>query len=1104
MPILKRTRLLVLWTVFPACATAGDIWSSGGDLEFERSEGQTSVECAYILRTASGAAFLTDSGMRLGDGTGFDFVGGSAGAVWETGPANGNTTSYYLGRRQRPELLDLPHYRSVVRRRVYPGVDVIWYGRNGRLEFDFILAPHADPTQIQIRFAGNGRSRGADGGLEWATSATNLTVRRPFIYQTAEDGSRKIVAGGWRRMGRDRAAVSLGTYDSGLPLVIDPVAEFNTYVGGSGEDEVVAARTQNLVVGTTGSLDFPGAQTGYRGGSDIFVTIGPQGSRRTLIVGGSGVERVTSVSSASSVSWGILIGGYTTSTDLPVRAPVPAVGWVPWQKYYAGGNTDGFLLFVGAPYLQGGGLGQPEPFLTYIGTPGEDRVTGVHLETAIGATGFGASLPFAVCGSTNGRGMPRGFVASLEEPESSGGLDIFFMWGRALTGSPSQDGPVLTSTTYFGGSGDDVPYSVERAVSGGPFTYYIGGETSSADFPVVNGDDAGLKGRSDGFVIGVAVAGSAASSSGVRFGGNGWDRVSAMAATGDELLIGGATSSTDFELLPPSQPPYGGGPSDAFLVRFHAGLENRIGSRLIGGSGEDVATTIAHDYFGGVHMGGWTRSADFPTLDAIQPQYGGAASDGFVVYVDPSGSLLQSTYLGGAGEDRVASLYTNDGLLWAGGQTSSPDLAVQDAEQSRLQGASDGFIARLNPRRISAPSSVVGAKGYRAAFSVLLAIQEGELTVRSSDSSKVSGARYGSLNRVYFDCLVDHGGAELTVASPGFADAVVRVECRPAVIEAYTSPDPYPIPRPAPFLVFRLAATDAEGVPLPPQPVELTLPPGADPVAIQFSSSNPELGPVSEDCPITAGLSYCTARFGALQPGRTTLSFSAPGLPIVPSSIVVEVPGVSKARFNPSSLSLPAGFQYRLLTSGGQAQTMALVSPDPSGVVISPEPQRAGTESLAYTFSQRGATGAFYIQALAPGQYMLRFSAEGQEDTLVPVTVTAPVARLRPPAPFATPMRLKAGETAQFTVSVTADGSSLAVMPNPGVRVRLAMRSSNASAVRVSPDAAELAGTATSLQFTVAAVAEGITTLSLELPEGYPVVPAQQQMPIVVLSGGPQ
>jgi hypothetical protein len=1126
------------WTASLIAATPPvDMGASRSALEFEPNRGQTSAEGVYLARSSSGTLLLTRSGVRLADGSGFDFVGGDPDAAWDTGELSGNITSYYIGRDSRNHLENIPHYRRLTRRQVYPGIDLVWYARQGKLEYDLIVAPHADPSRLLLRFTKTGRlTVTSDGALEWKTDATSMLLRRPVLSQTLAEGSRSIV-GGWRALGRNRAALFVASYDRESPLLIDPVLEFSTYWGGSGEDTVVAADSSGIVVGNTTSLDFPRASPGGSRGRHIYATVPlSTGARQTLIFGGSGEDYVTSASISPNFGRGqapsspILIGGYTTSRDLPVG--VPSSAWIPWQKHYAGGSTDGFVLLLTSSY---GRVGMPDgiqSFLTYVGTPGDDRVTGVYLGSFGGSSRTYLSAPIALCGSTNGRGLPRAFheTYATREPEAAGGLDIFVISGTAVTQSTPRNPPDGLSTPfprYVGGSGDDVPYAIAPAPYFNPFdfSYYVAGATSSPDFPLGNGRTASPSGSSDAFLI--AVGNTYA---GVLFGGSGWERAFALAVARDEVLIAGATSSTDLVQLNPLQDRYGGGPSDAFLARFDLGLTRLTGSTWIGGSGEEAATALAVDAAGVAAVGGWTASADLPLKDPLQPRFGGGPTDGFLAQIDGDGALLQSTWFGGTGEDRI-TFVTSGPKVWFAGQTSSPDLPVQTADQKSLQGPANGFVARMNSQMITAPVSVVCPKDSRVNLLFLVDFASvtptTPFTISSSDPDKVLVAREGPAQRTITstlsgstgfvaDCLDDHGGADLTVSVPGFPARVIRVNCVPVYITvSAANRGPSQVPSlPSTTLKFGLSA----GEPGKPLAVlsQFDRRPGAPPLRVEVSRSDPTVGSVLPDsCQSVSGgfliENGCLLIFSPEKAGSTVLSFTAGSVPISPSSLTVNVIPYLTKPF-PATLALPTGFQYRLFPSfppQPKAVAIGLSSDDPTQVVISSDAARPGGSSLSYSPS---GLGAFWVQVQGTNRAALRFSVTQQDDIVVPVTVTRPVALLRPPLPFVSPLMLGVGETIRITLVVGGEsGASLEQLstlssnslsgytPNPGKSYRFAITSSNPLAVRMSASSADLFAPNSSLSFDISGLQEGETILSVQAPDGFASSLSEQQLRIVVL-----
>jgi hypothetical protein len=170
-------------------------------------------------------------------------------------------------------------YKRVTYTAVYPGIDLVYYGRPQQLEYDFVVAPGADPSTIKLAFAGvDDATVDARGDLVLQTAGGPLRFQRPVIYQT--DGTRRhSVEGGYVRMSPHQIGFRVDGYDRTRPLIIGPVLNYSSYLGGRGEDSAegiaIDAEGAIYVSGTTGSTDFPtvnAVQSTFRGGiSDAFV-----------------------------------------------------------------------------------------------------------------------------------------------------------------------------------------------------------------------------------------------------------------------------------------------------------------------------------------------------------------------------------------------------------------------------------------------------------------------------------------------------------------------------------------------------------------------------------------------------------------------------------------------------------------------------------------------------------------------------------------------------------------------------------------------------------------------------------------------------------------
>ena len=332
-----------------------DVQGSRDALTFEPNHGQTSDVVRFLARTGNGILFFTQSGVVLSGAeksSSFDLAGENRASEWEPLEPTGQTTSYYIGRDSSKWVEGVASYRRLIRRQVYPGIDLVYYGKGRRLEYDFQLAPHADPSVIRVHFTGaQGVTIAEDGSLVVATANGTVRHERPVVFETLADGERRPVSGDYELTGDGEAGFRVGPHDATLALSIDPVLDSATFFGGSGDDSVIAT-SSGAKVGNTTSIDFPGGTFGRRKGSCVFVQYGGQ----TLIYGGTGNMVVTSAS--INVNGILVAGGYTDAKDLPTAtAPYQLQGW---QTDYAGGATDGFVMVF---YSQN----SLYSFLSYVG-----------------------------------------------------------------------------------------------------------------------------------------------------------------------------------------------------------------------------------------------------------------------------------------------------------------------------------------------------------------------------------------------------------------------------------------------------------------------------------------------------------------------------------------------------------------------------------------------------------------------------------------------------------------------------------------------------------------------------------------------------------------
>src|SRR5882724_689003 len=338
---IPSCRILVLFPLL-----AGIAWPAGAatdprvnvsesygklPLQFEANRGQTDKQVHFLSRGVGYSLYLTSGeavlvlskpaadakrvALRM------SLVGAArqplvSGVEEQPGKAN-----YLIGKDRSKWQTNVPTYAKVRYKNVYRGTDLLYYGNQRQLEYDFVLAPGADPNKIVLGFKGVERLEiTAQGELVLHAAGGDVRQHKPVIYQNI-DGVRREIDGGYVLKGAKRVGFQVAAYDRSRPLVIDPVLAYSTYLGGHG----IAVDTDGnaYVVGSTGSTAFPttaGAfQPNYAGGyGDAFVTkLNSTGSALvySTYLGGSGWDRGHAI--AVDTDGNAYVTGMTNSIDFP-------------------------------------------------------------------------------------------------------------------------------------------------------------------------------------------------------------------------------------------------------------------------------------------------------------------------------------------------------------------------------------------------------------------------------------------------------------------------------------------------------------------------------------------------------------------------------------------------------------------------------------------------------------------------------------------------------------------------------------------------------------------------------------------------------------------
>jgi photosystem II stability/assembly factor-like uncharacterized protein len=591
--------------------------------------------------------------------------------------------NYFIGNDPSHWHTHVPTYAKVEYQQVYPGIDLVYYGNQQQLEYDFVVAPGADPSPIGLGFTGADRVE-VDGQGDLVVHGGSQEVRqhKPVVYQEMS-GRRREVASGFVLRGPGQVGFQLAAYDPGQPLVIDPMLTYSTYLGGSYFDQgngiaVDPTTGDALVTGFTGSTNFPTSPGTFQtsnhtmNGGNAFVTkLNAAGTALvySTYLGGSNYDAGYAIAVDPSTG-DALVTGETHSTNFPTANAL----WP--SKPSPESSVSAFVTRIRAN-------GSALVYSTYFGGSTGETGQGIAVDPATGDA--------LVTGYTDSRDLPiaNGFQSNL-----GGDRDAFVT--RFLA-----DGSDLVYSTYLGGSGVDRAYGI--AVDPATGDALVTGLTGSTDFPTANALQPRLGGPSgsaeNAFVTRIRANGSVVYST--YLGGSNLDSGNGIAvdpSTGDALVTG-FTSSTDFPTANALQPRRAGS-ANAFVTRIRAdGSAPLIYSTYLGGSTSDYGNGIAVDpSTGAVLVTGVTSSTDFPTRTPSQPNRAGSAN-AFVTAVRGDGSaLVYSTYLGGSNLDAASAVAVdNSGNAYVTGSTKSTDFpTTPSAFQTTLRGISNAFVTKID------------------------------------------------------------------------------------------------------------------------------------------------------------------------------------------------------------------------------------------------------------------------------------------------------------------------------------------------------------------------------------------------------------------------
>jgi hypothetical protein len=446
-------------SIVPAVARAASFQLP---LRFEQASQSRSNRTPFVARGAGYTVSVSGAGATLllkgGSATTarpltMSLAGGRRHASAQPRRALPGVSNYLIGNDSAQWVRGVRGYAEIEYREVYPGVDVVYYGTQQELEYDFVVAPGSSPDVIALAYDGATGLRLDDHGeLVIATVDGDVVQHRPEIYQN-DQGARRAIRGGYVIRRDGTIGFRVGKYNRRLPLVIDPILSYGTYLGGTGFERVggvaIDAAGNVIVAGTTPSVDFPVVnpiQPQPRGADLFVVKLSPAGDALVYATyfGGTGYDSASAL--AVDDAGNAYVSGHTESWDFPATTQI--------------GPQDGFSDAFVVKLDPAGGLA----YATRIGGGGQDYVNAI----AVDAPGRAR-----IVGNTISGDFP---VVDALQPQL-GGNAAFHSTDGGQTWLPSDTGLKTAGVVAFGFDASQPATAYAATLREGVFRTLDGGAT---------------------------------------------------------------------------------------------------------------------------------------------------------------------------------------------------------------------------------------------------------------------------------------------------------------------------------------------------------------------------------------------------------------------------------------------------------------------------------------------------------------------------------------------------------------------------------------------------------------------------------------------------
>jgi len=681
-------------------------------------------------------------------------------------------SNYFIGSDPSKWRRGIPQFARVRYGNVYPGVDLVFYGNQGRLEYDFQVAPGADPAQAELQFDGVDRVQVVDGALILRSGDDSIRLDAPSIYQEV-GGQRQPVQGAFVLRGPNRAGFTVGSYDRSRELIIDPILDFSTYFGGSGDEHSTSVAVDGsfniYLAGSTTSADLPAAVGSFQGtlngAQNVYIAKiqPPLGSLVAVLedltyLGGGGTD--TPVGIKVDGEGNPFVAGTTTSGDFPTT---------PTNAYQTTPKSAGTHVFVTKLKFDFSQL----VYSSYLSGNGTDIASGMTIDAAgdLYVTGTTTSVEASTTDQFPATNLPQ--ALPFQVLSRAPGLAQFFVT-KVNTTAPKNAS--IAYSTYFGGGTFDTAEPI--AVGGGiavdtNLNIYFTGTTnfiysgctgcSATDFPILNAYQPCLD--------------------------------TAPPAT----IVNPASCSNTTDVTA----------SDAFVAKLNPSAaqgQQLLWSTYVGGTGTDSSAGVALDSGAtNVYMIGTTDSSDIATsvntlntsaayqrcLDTpVNPPSGTectapaspAPTDAFVARLtNPTSTTITLnyfSYLGGTLDDAglAITVDSNSGAMMTGWTQSAdfPVFPTSNPIQSTLNGTQDAFLARLNTAAVVGQTTIAswanyfGGTGVESGTGIALDVNQNTYLAGETNSGDLQVAKALQTNNAGgYDAFVAQMGTAVSLSIQG-------------------------------------------------------------------------------------------------------------------------------------------------------------------------------------------------------------------------------------------------------------------------------------------------------------------------------------------------